>query len=107
MVLKLRISLGMAFIASCLTLLVSALNSITLSAMAYRTLVSLVLFAVFGYTCGQFAEQFLQKKLDEIKPEDTNVDIASSDDENGDETPAEKFEPLNPENLENMTLTQK
>lgn len=107
MVLKLRISLGMAFIASCLTLLVSAFNSITLSAMAYRTVVSLVLFAVFGYTCGQFAEQFLQKNLDEIEPKDTNIHIASSDDENGDETPTENFEPLNPENLENIALTQK
>lgn len=108
MVVKLQISLGIAVVASCLTLLVSALSSITLTAMVYRTLVSLVLFAVLGYTCGQFAERFLHKKLDEIESKDTNNDIASNgDEENGDEPPVEKFAPLNPENFENITLTQK
>jgi len=107
MALKLRISLYMALIASSLTLLVGAQNSITLTAMAYRTLVSLVLFAIFGYVCGQFAERFFQEKLDKVESKGMNVDIVSGDDEHGDELPGTDFEPLNPKNFENITLTQK
>ena len=107
MALKLRISLYMAIIASSLTLLVGVHNCITLTAMAYRTLVSLVLFAIFGYVCGQFAERFFHKNMNELEPKGMNVDIVSNDDEPGDELPAAEFEPLNPNNFENITLTQK
>lgn len=106
MALKLRISLYVALGASGLTLLVGALNSITVAAMVYRTLVSLVLFAVLGYICGQFAERFFQEKVGEIEAKGKNLDIISSS-EHGEELPDTNFEPLNPEDFENITLTQK
>ncbi|TWH48622.1 hypothetical protein [Sporomusa sp. KB1] len=107
MTLKLRISLYVALIASGLTLLVGAHNNITLTAMLYRTLVSLVLFAIIGYVCGQFAERYFQETLDELEPKGVDVTIAGSDDQQGDEVPIAEFEPLNPNNFENITLTQK
>lgn len=106
MTLKLRISLYVATISSILTLLVGAFNGIALTAIVYRTLVSLVLFAVLGYTCGQFAERFWQKKVEQLEPTCKNIDITSSD-EHRDESPISEFTPLNPENFENITLTQK
>ncbi|WP_425060881.1 hypothetical protein SCACP_16380 [Sporomusa carbonis] len=108
MTLKLRFGLYLALGAGILTLLVGAFNSVTLVTVLYRTLVSLVLFAVLGYTCGQFAERFLQEKLAETMPKGRNIDIVSHN-EHGDElsVPAAEFKPLNPDNFENITLTQK
>ncbi len=106
MALKLRVSLYMAFAASILTLLVGIFNTIALTAMIHRTLVSLVLFAVLGYTCGQFAERHFREKFKETEPTGRHVDIISSD-ELGDESPIPEFTPLNPDNFENITLTQK
>ncbi|WP_371371238.1 hypothetical protein [Sporomusa aerivorans] len=106
MALKLRVSLYMAVAASILTLLVGALNSITETALIYRIGVSSALFAILGYICGQFAERFLQEKLVEMEATGQNIDIVSNDD-HGDEVPASEFTPLNPENFENITLTQK
>ncbi|HML31516.1 MULTISPECIES: hypothetical protein [Sporomusa] len=110
MALKLRVSLYMAFAASILTVLVGAFNTIALTAILYRTLVSLVLFAVLGYACGQFAERFLQEKQETLEEADlkgTNVDIVSSDEPEAEELPIPEFTPLNPENFDNITLTQK
>lgn len=107
MALKLRVSLYMAIAASILTLLVGALNNIAETAIIYRIGVSSVLFAVLGYICGQFAERFILGKLDEIEANrDNSTDILSND-EHGDDLPAADFKPLNPDNFENITLTQK
>lgn len=106
MALKLRIGFYMALIASSLTLFVGMNNSITLTAMVYRTLVSLVLFAILGYVCGQFVERFFQEKLDKVEPKGSIIDSAGSDKQE-EALSAEEFEPLNPKNFENITLTQK
>lgn len=110
MALKLRVSLYMAFAASILTLMVGVFNTIALTAILYRTLVSLVLFAVLGYACGQFAERFLQEKQENIQaaePKGNNIDIVSSDEPEEEPLPTSQFTPLNPENFDNITLTQK
>lgn len=106
MALKLRISLYLALITSSLTLLVGVHNSITLTAMVNRTLVSLVFFAILGYVCGQYAERFLKDKLEEIESKDMNIESASND-EPEPELPVAEFEPLNTKDFENITLTQK
>lgn len=107
MALKLRISLYLALITSSLTLLVGVHNSITLTAMVNRTLVSLVFFAILGYVCGQYAERFLKEKLEEIESKDMNIESANSDDEPEPELPVAEFEPFNTKDFENITLTQK
>lgn len=110
MALKLRVSLYMAIAASILTLMVGAFNTIALTAILYRTLVSLVLFAVLGYACGQFAERFLQEKQEKMEEANTkgnNIDIVSSDESEEEQLPVSEFTPLNPENFDNITLTQK
>lgn len=107
MALKLRISLYLALITSSLTLLVGVHNSITLTAMVNRTLVSLVFFAILGYVCGQFAERFLKKKLEEIESKDIDIENSHNDDQPEPELPIAEFEPLNTKDFENITLTQK
>jgi tetrahydromethanopterin S-methyltransferase subunit C len=109
MPLKLRISLGIALITSSLTLLVGLHNSITLTAMVQRTLISLVCFAILGYVCGQFAERLLREKLEELETKDTNIEsVADGNGVAGDDgLPAPEFEPLNAKDFENITLTQK
>ncbi|SMC65554.1 hypothetical protein [Sporomusa malonica] len=106
MTLKLRVGLYMALIAGMLTLLVGVMSSVTPTVILYRALVSVVLFAILGYTSGQFAERYLREKLDETAPAGKPIDVISLD-EHGDELPASEFKPLNPESFENITLTQK
>lgn len=107
MALKLRISLYLALITSSLTLLVGVHNSITLTAMVNRTLVSLVFFAILGYVCGQYIERFLKAKLEEIETQNVNIESRPSDNEPEVDLPVSGFEPLNTKDLENITLTQK
>jgi len=107
MALKLRISLYLALITSSLTLLVGVHNSITLTAMVNRTLVSLVFFAILGYVCGQYAERLLKEKLEEIESKDANIERVNTEDEPEAALPVSEFEPLNTKDFENITLTQK
>lgn len=106
MPLNIRIGLYLALIAGMLTILVGAMSGVTPVVILYRTLVSLVLFAVLGYCLAQFAERYFRDKLSQPGTKGHNIDIVSPD-EYGDENPAPEFKPLNPEQLENITLTQK
>ncbi|HWR08200.1 hypothetical protein [Sporomusa sp.] len=102
MSLKVRIGLYLALIAGILTILVGAMSSVTPVVILYRTLVSVVLFAVLGYTSAQFAERYFRGKINETVPKGNNIDVVSLD-----EPLASEFKPLNPEHFENITLTQK
>lgn len=106
MALKLRVSLVLAFATSILTILVGFSNGIATTAILYRTLVSLVLFSVLGYICGQFAERFLQQEVDKPEMTGQNLDIIANVDQEA-ELPVSEFKPLSPDNFENITLTQK
>ncbi len=108
MALKLQISLYMALITSSLTLLVGVHNSITLTAMLQRTLVSLIFFAILGYVCGLFLERFLKEKLDDLESKAVNIETVISGNESEDDLPpVPEFEPLNTKDFENISLTQK
>lgn len=110
MALKLQICIYMALFSSCLTLLVGLHNSITLTAMLYRTVVSLVFFAIVGYSFGLFAERFLKERLAEIAEKESsieNVSDFSSKVQEEQELAASNFEPLSAKDFENITLTQK
>ncbi|HWR43141.1 hypothetical protein [Sporomusa sp.] len=106
MTLKLRIGLYLALVAGILTILVGAMSSVTPAVILYRTLVSVVLFAVLGHTSAQFAERYFREKLNETEPKGKHIDLVSFN-ENGDDLPDSEFKPLNPEHFENITLTQK
>lgn len=106
MTLKLQGSLYLALIAGMLTLLVGVISSLTPTVILYRALVSVVLFAILGYTFGQFYERYLLKKASETLPQDEKMDVLSFC-EHIDESPASEFKPLNPDSFENITLTQK
>lgn len=106
MAFKLRVSLYLAFAATILTIIVGVFNGIATTAILYRTLVSLVLFSVLGYICGQFAERFLQEKVDKLEEKGQHLDIKADEDQEKELTVSE-FTPLNPENFENIQLTQK
>ncbi|QDR80517.1 hypothetical protein [Sporomusa termitida] len=106
MPLNIRIGLYMALITGMLTILVGAMSGVTPVVILYRTLVSLVLFAVLGYSSVQFAERYFRDKLNETGTKGKHLDVVSPD-EHGDKIPAPEFKPLNPEQLENITLTQK
>lgn len=106
MPLNIRIGLYLALMAGTLTILVGAMSGVTPVVILYRTLVSVVLFAVLGYISAQFAERYFRDKLNETGTKGNNVDVESPD-EYGDKIPAPEFKPLNPEHFENITLTQK
>lgn len=107
MPLKLRISLYMALVTSSLTLLVGMNNSITLTAMINRTLVSLVFFAIVGYVFGLFAERFLKEKLAEIESQAKHSESESHDSKSEEDLPTDEFQPLQVKDFENISLTQK
>ena len=106
MELKLRCSLYLAVSTGLLTLLVGILNNVTLPAILYRSLVSIVLFAIIGYTCGQFVDQYLRRMSQPECQKGSNVDFLSQDEPTA-ESPGGSFKPLNPDNFETITLTDK
>ncbi len=106
---KLRLSFLLSLITSSLTLLIGIINDGRLSTILYRTTVSMVLFAVFGYVLGEIIERFFQHQLrDDITKKGNIVDILSDNtyDETGKTTKhtaeSPQFQPLTPDNFENI-----
>jgi len=105
--LKLRVALYLAITAGILTLLVGALSTVAPTIIVYRTIVSVVLFAVLGYTSGQFAERCLRKKLVEPAPQKgKHIDVVHTAGIE-DELPPPDFKPLDIDQFENIIVSSK
>lgn len=109
MLLKLRISLGLAVVVAVFTAIAGLMHEARPTTVLYRMLITLVGFSLGGYLACLSVEGYFQRRFTDIKPKRQNIDIISKDgiidnDELLNPSHASpQFSPLTPENFEQLT----
>ena len=105
--LKLYISLCLALVVGTLTLTNGILHDARMSTVAYRVLVSFLLFGVIGYALGFMGEKFYKELIDKIQKEHPQEDVSSeenTDEEVVSESESEsEFSPFASDNFEQIS----
>jgi hypothetical protein len=112
MLIKLCISLGVAFIAAVITATVGFMHDARPLTVLYRAAISLVGFSLGGFLAAILIEQYIKRRFPDVKPAGQNIDIISkegildNDELLNPSQPAQSFRPFVPENFKHLTVKE-
>lgn len=107
---RLRIALALGMIVGALTGVFGLLEGLKLLTVAYRAVVSIILFGICGYVLGGYAETLFARQATDAQPKGRKIDVTSDDDINVDELlrqqDKEDFSPFTPDHFDHIHVKE-
>ena len=77
--LKRRCAFYLALISGTLTVMIGLMENVRLLTIGYRSVISIIIFAICGYIGGSIAERFIKEIESASKPKGQKLDIMAND----------------------------